>query len=287
MTWDCIQSIKKHTKGVSYEIIIVDNDSHDGSQEFLSVIPDITLVCSENNLGFGRGNNLGVSHANGELIFLLNTDTLLKEDSVSQLAHLFLSNEDEFNIGVLGCTLLDSTLQVSESAFKFVSAKSVFSDVIGTVNRWANKSHIIKKPLAYIDKQQKMSQVDYVSGAALLMRQSIFKSVGGFDNDYFMYFEEADLQKRVQLLGLTCVLTSDTQIIHLEGGSTDGLSNKLTNKRRIMIQKGRNLFLKKNDSKNYLFYVIFDVCYSFLRLFNRKYSFKENITFILENFKSY
>lgn len=287
MTAECIHSIQKHTLSVTYEIIVVDNDSIDGSQEFLRNVEGIKLICSENNLGFGRGNNLGVQEASGNLIFLLNTDTLIFEDSIGKMVKIFEEKESSLSLGSLGCYLLNANRELTESSFKFVSAKSVFKDFIEVLQRKSSLAPTLSTEVTDAKDSPVMKQVDYVSGAAMLVSKDIFDKIGGFDKDYFMYFEEADLQKRIQSLGLVSVLTDCTQIIHLEGGSTDGTSSKLTNRRRIMIQQGRNLFLKKNDKKNYIFYILFDLTYSFLRLFNTRYSFKENITFIYKNIKSY
>ena len=282
LTCECINSIKSHvSKHLEYEIIVVDNASSDGSQEEFSKIEGIKLVLSPENLGFGRGNNLGASHASGEYLFLLNSDTILLEDSVTKLHDFFKRNENSFKIGTLGCLLVDQNQGENASAFRFSNVKSVISD---TLKGLLSKFFKFKAPEEY-DFKQSYLKVDYVIGADLMIKNSVFKEMKGFDDDYFMYFEEADLQKRILKKGLNAYIITDTKIIHLEGGSTD--SKKLTNRRRTMIQVSRNLYLKKNDSKKYFFYVLFDFSFSFFRLFNRNYTFSENFKFLKENFKSY
>lgn len=282
LTCECINSIKSHvSKDLEYEIIVVDNASSDGSQEALAAIEGIRLILSPENLGFGRGNNLGAAHALGEYLFLLNSDTILLEDSVTKLHDFFKKNENSLKIGTLGCILIDENHGENASAFKFSSVKNVISDTIKSLLGKVYKFKVAEK----YDFKQDFVNVDYVIGADLMIKKTVFQEMKGFDDDYFMYFEEADLQKRLSKKELNAYILTSTKIIHLEGGSTD--SKKLTNRRRMMIQKSRNLYLKKNDHGNYFFYIIFDFCFSFFRIFNRNYTFSENYTFLKENFKSY
>lgn len=279
LTTQCIVSVMNKTKtGLVYEIIVVDNASVDGSQEALSEINNIKLVLSEENLGFGRGNNLGVQHASGEILFFLNSDTILIENSIQILYDFFIQHEQKLSIGTLGCVLVDKHLQPNGSSFEYTTVAGVIKDTIGAVTR-----RVIKKPP--VPSGEVYFEVDYVIGADIMMRKSVFEKENGFDPAFFMYFEEAELQKRIQRNGLKSYINTQTRIIHLEGGSTD--TNRLTNKRRIMIQKGRNLFLKKSQPGSYWLYVLFDSIYSLFRLLNRNFTFSENVEFLKQNFKSY
>jgi GT2 family glycosyltransferase len=103
----CIKSIFKHTKGINFEIIVVDNASTDGSQQLIkSDFPKVILIESEINIGFGRANNLGAKHASGDYLFFLNSDTLLIENSIKILKD-FIYSESDPNLAVVGCKLLD------------------------------------------------------------------------------------------------------------------------------------------------------------------------------------
>jgi len=282
LTSECINSIKSQTsQSITYEIIVVDNASSDGSQEELAKINGIKLILSPENLGFGRGNNLGATHATGEFLFLLNSDTILVEDSITMLYDFFKKNESKLKIGTLGCLLIDENYGENASAFKFSNVRGVIN---GTIKSIFRKFIKLKESEKY-DFTTPYVKVDYVIGADLMIRNSIFQEMKGFDEDYFMYFEEADLQKRILKNKLSAYIFTGTKIIHLEGGSTN--SKKLTNGRRMMIQKSRNLYLKKNDSKNYFFYILFDGSFCFFRLLNRNYTVSENFKFLRENFKSY
>lgn len=277
LTLQCLDSIFNWTKAITdFEIIVVDNDSKDDSIKILSKESRIKFIQSGSNLGFGKANNLGAKAAKGDYLWFLNTDTILLEDSLYKMISFFKTNKESLQIGSLGCVLVDENLKIAESSFSFISAFGVIKETL----RIPRKTNELK--LVGINA----SKVDYVSGASFMMLKRDFLLVDGFDKDFFMYFEEADLQRRIQKKGLNSYLFNGAKVVHFEGGSSD-TENRLSNRRRIMIQQGRNLFLRKNDSKYYIFYVLFDVGYTFLRFLNANYTFKENYRFLVQNFKSY
>ena len=117
---NCLNSIYKYTDSLDFEIIVGDNGSKDGSvemvvQEFEGVI----IVDTKENLGFGKGNNRGVERASGEYVFLLNSDTLLIENSIFKLYEFFKINEKKLKIGALGCKLVDEKLNIMNSGGGF------------------------------------------------------------------------------------------------------------------------------------------------------------------------
>lgn len=282
---DCVSSIKqKVSKDLLYEIIVVDNASTSEDILQLKQIEDIKLVLSPENLGFGKGNNLGVKQAKGKFLLFLNSDTLLIEDSFSIMLDFFRKNEKKLNIGALGCTLVDINKEPNGSYYNFTDCRKIIKSYFeGVVNKFSKST----SPASHIEKSSKEHFfVDFIIGADLMMKKSVFEEIGGFDKDFFMYFEEADLQLKLKKKNLNRVIVNTTNIIHLEGGSSDK-DGKLSNRRRIMIQEGKNLYLKKNDPKYYPIYIIFDFLYSILRMFNRNYTIKENKEFFIRNIKSY
>ncbi|MGV4554344.1 glycosyltransferase family 2 protein [Ornithobacterium rhinotracheale] len=279
---DCVKSIHANTsRDLSYEIIVVDNASSPTEVEALKKIDNIKLILSDKNLGFGKGNNLGALHAEGEMLLFLNSDTILYEDSLSTMYKFFISNEENLNIGALGCELVDVNKAPNGSYYHFTNCRKIIKSYIGIVfKKLAPK----EAPFAFNEKG--VAKVDFIIGADLMMKKNIFKKIGGFDKDYFMYFEEADMQLKLKELGLNRIVINHTHIIHLEGGSSESIE-KLSNRRRIMIQQGKNLYLRKNDKKWYPFYVVADFIYSLARFFNKNYTFKENLSFFKKNLKSY
>jgi GT2 family glycosyltransferase len=277
LTTQCINSVlDKTTSELKFEIIVVDNASSDGSQEALSKIENIKLIISPENIGFGRANNLGAKQASGDFLFLLNSDTILIEDSISILFQFFIKNEKILQIGNLGCTLIGTDLIPNASAYRFTKIKNVIATNYGL------NFFISSKYKSLYTFENEVTEVDYVIGADLMVRRNIFEKVNGFDEDFFMYFEEQDMQKRIINLGLKSFIINTTEIIHIGSGSTD--VNKLNNNKRIMIQKSINLYLKKNEPKMYYIYLPFNFIYSLLRFLNFNYSIKENLKLFKETF---
>lgn len=283
LTNACIDSVIKYTSNLNYEIILVDNASSDGSQELFRSRKDIIFIESNVNLGFGRGNNLGVNNAKGNFLFFLNSDTLIIENSIFHLYEFFKRNEDQLKIGALGCKLVDAELKIMNSGGGFPKVVNDLKEYY-----YVALQKIFKATLAARDPydfSKPFFEIDYVIGADLMMRKSIYDSLGGFDEQFFMYYEESDLQFRLWEKGLKCYITTETQIIHLEGGSTN--SESPSNFKRITNQVSRNYYFKKNDSKMYFLYVVSDFLLNFTRIFNKNYTTRENFDFVYKNIKSY
>lgn len=229
---DCLASIFKETRGFSYEVIIVDNASSDGSQDFIcQLYPQIIWINSGKNLGFGRANNLGAKVAKGEYLFLLNSDTVLLNNAVHVLLEYARAHKDD-RLGVIGGWLLDSQKKVNSSFGFFPNAKNEIKYLFGCASTQRDNTITADK------------NVDYVIGADMFIKKDLFDLLHGFDDKIFMYYEETDLQFRVSQLGLYRRIISGTQIIHLEGGS---FHNKgLTLKRFLMSQRSYNYYLYKH-----------------------------------------
>ena len=250
---DCIDSIYRQTIGVDFEIIVVDNASTDESEVYICHrFPDIKWISSGENLGFGRANNLGVQYAKGEYLFLLNSDTVLCNNAVGIFYEYAQIHKNE-KIGVLGVRLLDDKLRPNKSYGNFPSPKNEIYYLLGKLGI-KNNMNILKN-----------KDIDYVIGADMFIRKSIFKYFGGFDPKIFMYYEETDLQYRMANKGLIRRIIEGPQIIHLEGGSFG--SQGLTLNRFIMAQKSYNYYLKKHYTGfKYILYKMM-VCLVRLSLF--------------------
>lgn len=276
ITNNCIDSIIYQTKDIEYEIILVDNASTDGSKEYFEKRNDIVYIYSNENLGFGRANNLGAKKTKGDYVFLLNSDTLLIENSIKKMFDFYVQNSERLSIGALGCILKNKLLENINSGGCFPSAKNYI------------KSYI-RKPMPIFEIGNNIKgdylPIDFVTGADLFIAKEAYGKIGGFDEHFFLYYEETDLQKRLANLGYKNYLFLGTSIIHFEGGSDNG-NNMISNFKRITIHKSRNRFLRKHD-KNTIFYFVFDLFANIFRLFDKKFSKKENITFVRENVKSY
>lgn len=282
---NCIKSIYKYTYDVKFEIIVVDNASSDGSQENLKTnFPEVKLIESKENLGFGRANNLAVQHAGGDFLFLLNSDTLLIENSILKFLSFFSENEHKLNIGVLGTLLTDEKLEINGYGNSFPTCSKE------NRKNW-NKIPFLKTLVTdsiekKYDFEKLYFEIDYVIGADMFLRKELFDKMSGFSKDFFMYYEESDLQKRIHNLGYKHYIFTDTKIIHLEEGTGKVMKN-YSNRKRIITHQSKIIYLKRNDSENFYKYVISDFLFLCLNFLNFKYKYGENFKYFREILKTY
>lgn len=201
---DCIESIHRYCSSFSFEIIVVDNNSTDGSQEYIRLnYPEIRLFAEVENLGFGKGNNLGVKKAKGKNILLLNNDTILLEN----LAPILEAVKKE-EIGIIGIKMLNGDKEYTPSVGKFPKPLGLLK--LSTLN-YQNEEFVNG------DFTKKSYQVDWVSGSFMMIKKIDWNLVYGFDEDFFMYVEDVDLCKRMSDLGKKNIFLSNYTYIHFVG----------------------------------------------------------------------
>ncbi|KQO33254.1 hypothetical protein ASF10_18000 [Flavobacterium sp. Leaf82] len=252
---DCINSVYKQTKDLVFEIVVVDNNSTDDSENTIKEkFPKVIFVQSGGNIGFGKANNLGVEKANGEYIFLLNSDTILLNNAIFYFLN-FARNNKNLNIGCLGTVLLDEDRNNTHSSESFPSMRRIIFEVINNYLKHFFHSPFKKERREF--EESNFFEVDYITGADLFLSRELFRSLKGFDPMFFMYYEETDLQKQISKLGLKRLLIKGAEIIHLEGGSNTAES--FSAKRRIMITVSLFKYLKKNSfmPNYYIFRLVF------------------------------
>lgn len=216
LTCRCLDSIIELTKGVQYEVIVVDNDSQkDESKQVLSQYPGIQYIQSETNLGFGKANNLGFSYATGRYILFLNSDTYLLNDALSAFVHE-MDNLPDY-VACAGAPLLaeDGTANQSYAPMPTLLwyAKAVGGLYIKPFVPKRSAGNVKSTPQAL------PMEVPYVIGADLCIRREVIERYGLFDPDFFMYYEESEMQNRYQRHGYKSYLIASPQIVHLEGAS--------------------------------------------------------------------
>ncbi|HOX40851.1 MAG TPA: glycosyltransferase family 2 protein [bacterium] len=208
---DCLASIKKHPMPFSYEIIVVDNASRENrTKEYESVMSHVRTIRLPHNSGFGAGNNAGVKIAKGDYLLLLNPDTLVVDDTITTMVSFIQKHEE---IGALTCLLYQKNQKMLQKDF-FANFQS-FSSVL------LRKNHgQMKNP------EKEYFYVQAVTGAALMIKKSLFDQVGGFDERFFMYLEDHDLCQRLVNLGYKNAVLNKGKIIHLEGQSSTSQQKK-------------------------------------------------------------
>ena len=279
MTAECIDSICQQTSGIDYEIILVDNASCDDSKEFFEKDNRVRYIYSQENLGFGRANNLGAEIAQGKYLFLLNSDTLLENNAI-KLFYDFLEKANH-QIACCGCLLTNEKHERIHSFGSFHTLTNVLQEKCWIFEKLFRLFGLCKTPKydnPKLESSLDFFEVPFVTGAALFIRKEVSDKYGLFDSDYFMYSEDMDLQYRYSKYGFKSVIIKTPQIIHLFGKS----SKKGSVKKKEMNIKGVFLYMKKHYSSVYFFFfsVLFKLLYSFSFLLSRRYSIKEKVLHI-------
>lgn len=266
LTKNCIDSVFKWTKGVSFEVILVDNASKDGSKELFEKDNRINYVYNNENLGFGRANNIGASISKGNWLFFLNSDTYLLNDAISQLYNR--ANNSGKDVACLGCIMLDCNKMVTHSYGMFPSKLRMLGNY--TVLPLLSRLKIIKKiesssnyNYEYL-KGSGFFDVDYITGADLMLNSEVARILGMFDEDFFMYFEETEMQYRYACHGYRRIVVEGPQIIHLEGKSLQRQSIK----KKTMKLSSYFKYVRKTNSMltSFVYLLIFKFVYLLIGL---------------------
>jgi len=217
---NCLRSLQQFNHSVTTEIIVVDNASADGSPDQIArEFPQINLIRLSQNVGFGTGNNIGARQARGEFLLLLNTDTLLIEDVLPELLRLMQAHPEA---GMIGPRLLNADRTLQLSIAQAIGIKGEFQTL-----RQLQKARHSRHQEAVFAQYQSLQAVDIVVGAAFLIRKTLFQQLGGFDQNFFMYFEESDLCQRTRDTGWQVLYTPTVSLIHLGGYSVGQRSQQM------------------------------------------------------------
>jgi GT2 family glycosyltransferase len=246
ITANCLESIFRYTSGISFEIILVDNASTDGSVELFKKDDRIIFIENKENLGFAKSNNLGFKKTKGKYIFLLNSDTELLNNAVK----IFYDNIERMlpNISCLGSILVNKNGYYSHSFGKYLSVKDLLSSL---------RYHFLfsSETMNFVDSQL---EVQVIIGADLFIRRSTIEELSLFDPVFFMYNEENDLQRRFALNGYKSIIIDGPKIMHLEGSSSK--YNKIN-----YLRAQSNLTYMKKWNKNRI-YMIYRILYTLIQL---------------------
>ncbi|NCX95436.1 MAG: glycosyltransferase family 2 protein [Chitinophagia bacterium] len=220
ITCACIASVIKHTIGVAYQIILVDNASpNDNADDFLIQFPSITLIKSPINGGFAKGNNLGIQHATGSHILLLNSDTVLQEDSITKAYKQYKALD---GVGALSVRLIYPDGKLQHTARKFRSISHELLDVARPVLLLLPYKKRANLMMNQYFKGDYNTFTDWVSGAFMLFDKRILDKLPNniLDERFFMYGEDQLWCYQFHQLGYRNFYYADTEVIHLHAAST-------------------------------------------------------------------
>ncbi len=246
-TQKCIESFYQWHTISKYEVIVVDNNSTDGSQDELpKLFPQIVFISLKENRGFGVANNIGAKRANGEYLFFVNNDTLFHSELIENLSNILLVNEQ---YGIIAPKLLNEDKSFQLSFGRFPTIRTEFA-----------AKNLVKKRTSQMTEKIEMDQLpskkDWVTGAALMVKREIFERIDGFDEQFFMYFEDIDLCKKVNKIGFQSIYFPVVSLIHFGGKSYDQGNYKITfeyRRSQLRYYDKHNSFLQRIMVRVYIF----------------------------------
>ena len=249
---DCLSSLLNNSRGIDLEVIVVDNNSSDGSPELVKKkFPQVTLIRNSQNLGFSRANNQGIKKSRGEFVLFLNTDTVVfpgalecllaeirRDDMVGAVGPLLLRGENRYQVSFGG--RVSFVFQVFQKCFlnPFYKLK---------LKVWRRKK-----------------SVRWLSAACLLVRRNVLQKAGLFDEKFFIYFEDIDLCFRIKKCGFKLLFIPEARVFHYGGGTAFNIGIIS----RFEYRKSQLYFYSKHNSRLSLFFLRLYLWWNIFILFN-------------------
>lgn len=248
----CVLSVQKALQHIEGEIIVVDNLSSDDSCAMMKQrFPNVTLIENKANLGFPKGNNIGVAAAKGEYLCILNPDTVVAEDTFEKVLAFAKSKQD---LGIVGCKLIDGTGNFLPECKRGVPTPWVaFTKIFGLYKLFP-KFTLFNKYYAQHLSENQTGKVEILVGAFMVMRRDLYLEVGGFDENCFMYSDDIDLSYMVLKSGKSNYYFHETSVIHYKGESTVRDETYMKRFREAM-----QFFYKKHFGGSFVFDVLMRV----------------------------
>jgi GT2 family glycosyltransferase len=237
MTLECLRALYAQTTANRFEVLLVDNGSHDGSAAAIAAeFPQVRLFAEATNHGFAVANNIAAEHARGTRLLLLNSDTVVLDHAVDRLVAFADSRP---RAGIWGGRTLfgDRSLNIT-SCWQRQTLWSVVCFAFGLTKLFPNSNFFNPEGLTAW-KRDSIREVDIVTGCFLLIDTALWRKLAGFDPIFFMYGEEADLCARARALGARPVITPEATIVHYGGGSATTRSDPMVRLLRAKIALAR------------------------------------------------
>lgn len=239
-TLKALSSVYEQTVDTNFEVILVDNDSKDGSLEAVQeAFPQVQSYASGGNLGFAGGVHFGVDRSKGDLILLLNPDTLVLDGAIDKLVQFSCERPDA---GIWGGVTLNNDLSLNtQHAWARHDLGTLLSSALG-LSKIFSKSCLFNKANYGCWNRDTVKEVDILSGCFFLTTRELWNKLGGLDTSFFMYAEEADYCLKAKKLGYQPTVTPDARLIHHGGISHANLAAK-----EIKLLRGKVELIKRHD----------------------------------------
>ncbi|MBK8166435.1 MAG: glycosyltransferase family 2 protein [bacterium] len=233
---ECVDSVAACSAGRVDTIVVVDNGSRDGSADELEGRPDVKVVRAGRNLGFGRACNLGAREAGSEYLLFLNPDAMLRPATLPAVL-AYMDGSAAGDVGICGVQLLDANGRVARSCSRLPTTGRLLAQTVG-IDRFVPRLGCFMSEWDHAETRE----VQQVIGAFYLVRRPLFARLGGFDERFFVYFEEVDFALRAARAGWRSVYFTDAQAFHAGCGTTAQAKAR----RLFYYQRSRWLYARKH-----------------------------------------
>lgn len=238
---DCLKSVYEQTKGISFEVIVIDNASSDGSVEMVkSEFYQVVLIENKQNRGFAAGVNQGIAVAKGRYALVLNSDTIVCDNAIEETMRYADKHPEA---AMVGCQVLDNSNTIQMTCFRFPSVLNLFLHTFA-LNKIFKKNHFFGREWMLWWPRDSEREVEVVSGSFMLVRRNAIDDVGLMDEGYFLYYEETDWCYRFTKAGWKILFWPGAKIIHCHGGRNSSKQEAL--KMAVQMQKSCLIFFKKH-----------------------------------------
>lgn len=257
---NCLSSLTNLSDKLNFEVIIIDNASTETISEMESLFPQFIFNYNERNIGFAAANNIGIKHAKGKYILLLNPDTIVNDKSFQPMISYLESHDD---VAIVGCKIYNAGGEIERSTHsfpslikEFVHANEFIKIIIGYESKLAVflKKIFHSKSLESYWDHSSIKEVDHVTGACMMVKREAIDKVGHLDEAFFLYNEEVEWSFRFIKAGYKSVFLPESSIIHLFGYSTKQKVQKQTIN-NLLVERYRGMFYF--FQKHYGFYKLF------------------------------
>ncbi len=247
LTRQALTAVFAETHGFEYEVIVIDNNSSDASVQMIAdKFPQVTVIKNTENFGFGKANNQGMKIAQGEYIFLLNSDTVVLDHAINVLVAYLDEHKD---VMCVGPKLLNGDMTFQHACRRNLpNPKNAFFHLFGFVKMFKQSKYITSYK-RFSDNPDITEPVEAISGAAMMFRKEVFETIGGFDENFFFYGEDLDLCKRIYDKNWKIMYVHNARIVHFGGSS----SKKRKQSALINFYDSMWVYYKKHFKYNFLF----------------------------------